>query len=283
MSARGLWYSETYGDRIAFGLRASATLHHERSAHQLVEIFDTPAFGKVLALDGVFMTSAGDEFFYHEMIAQPALCTAPRIDRVLVIGGGDGGTAREVLRHRGVREVVLVEIDPAVVSACRAHLPELGAWDDPRLTVLFDDGVRFVREAEPASFDVVILDGSDPVGPAEGLFDRAFFEGVRRALAPDGVFVAQSESPMAYAEAFYAIVRELGAIFGRAHPYFGAVPLYGIGPWTWTYASASADPLALRAERAAAIERPCRYWTREIHRAAFAQPAFVRRRLEAGC
>lgn len=283
MSARGLWYSETYGDRIAFGLRASATLHHERSAHQLVEIFDTPAFGKVLALDGVFMTSTGDEFFYHEMIAQPALCTAPRVDRVLVIGGGDGGTAREVLRHRGVGEVVLVEIDPAVVSACRAHLPELGAWDDPRLTVLFDDGVRFVREAEPASFDVVILDGSDPVGPAEGLFDRAFFEGVRRALAPDGVFVAQSESPMAYAEAFYGIVRELVAIFGRAHPYFGAVPLYGIGPWTWTYASASADPLALRAERAAAIERPCRYWTREIHRAAFAQPAFVRRRLEAGC
>ncbi|HEY8427357.1 MAG TPA: polyamine aminopropyltransferase [Sandaracinaceae bacterium] len=282
MGARGLWYFETFGDRIEFGLRVTATLHRERSEHQLVEIFETPAFGKVLALDGVFMTSVGDEFFYHEMIAHPALCTAPRIERVLVIGGGDGGTAREVLRHAGVRELVLVEIDRAVVDACRVHLPELGAWDDPRLRVVIDDGVRFVREVEPASFDVVILDGSDPVGPAEGLFDRTFFENVRRALREDGVFVAQSESPMAYEETFYAIVRELGEVFGRAHPYFGAVPLYGIGPWTWTYASATVDPRELRLERAGAVEAGCRYWTREIHHAAFALPAFVRRRLEAG-
>ncbi len=281
MAQDGLFYTEVFEGQTAFGLKVTRTLSATRSELQRIEILETPFLGKVLALDGVFMTSVGDEFFYHEMIVHPALCTASRIERVLIIGGGDGGTAREVLRHRDVREVVMVEIDAGVVAACKEYLPEIGgdAWNDPRLTVRFEDGVRFVGETEPDRFDVVILDGSDPVGPAKGLFDRSFYEGVRRVLTDEGVLAAQSESPMVYADAFYDIQRTLKDVFGRAHPYFGTVPLYGMGPWTWTYASKSADPLAVRDARAEAIEPGCRYYDRAMHRAAFAQPPFVRRRM----
>jgi spermidine synthase len=276
----GCWYAEVFEDKASLALKVTRTLHRERSDYQLIEVFETEWLGKVLALDGVFMTSVADEHFYHEMIVHPALCTAPRIGRVLIIGGGDGGTAREVLRHPGVERCVMVEIDRRVVEVCREHLPEIGtAWDDPRLELRFEDGVRYVKEADAPPFDVVILDGSDPVGPAEGLFDRSFYEGVRRVLADDGIFALQSESPTVYEEVFFEIQRTAADVFGRAHPYFGSVPIYGAGMWTWTLAGAALDPTAVRAARAEAVAEGCRYYTPEIHRAAFAQPAFVKRRL----
>ncbi|HJL19235.1 MAG TPA: polyamine aminopropyltransferase [Sandaracinaceae bacterium LLY-WYZ-13_1] len=282
----GAWYTEVFEEKTALGLRVKETLHRERSDFQLVEVLDTAWLGKVLVLDGIFMTSVADEFYYHEMIVHPALCTAPRIRRVLVIGGGDGGTAREVLRHPEVERCVMVEIDRRVVEVCRDHLPEIAAanvqtsaWDDPRLELRFEDGVRFVKEADVEPFDAVILDGSDPVGPAEGLFDRSFYEGVRRVLADDGVFALQSESPTVYEDVFFEIQRTASSVFGASHPYFGSVPIYGAGMWTWTLAGRSLDPAALHEDRVEAIADGCRYYTKAIHHAAFAQPAFVARRL----
>lgn len=277
----GPWYTEVFEGKSSFGLRITDFLHRERSAFQEIEIFDTEWLGRVLSLDGILQTSEGDEHYYHEMIVHPALAVAPSIERVLVIGGGDGGTAREVLRHPGVKECVMVEIDEHVVTACKEHLPAIGggAWTDPRLDLRFEDGVAFVGRADVAPFDVVILDGSDPIGPSEGLFGRQFYEGVRKILKDDGVFALQSESPTVYEDIFFAILESTREVFGRSAPYFGSVPLYAAGMWTWTLAGASLEPMNVIEERVATIEDGCRYYTADIHRGAFAQPAFVRRRI----
>lgn len=278
--SEGCWYREVFEDKSSFGLKVKRTLHTERSQYQQIEVFESVYLGRVLALDGVLQTSEVDEHVYHEMIVHPAMCAAPRIERVLVIGGGDGGTAREVLRHPGVKKCVMVEIDRRVVDVCKEHLPKLGGgvWDDPRLDLRFDDGVKFVKGADVEPFDVVILDGSDPVGPSEGLFNRDFYEGVKRVMADDGVFAGQSESPTVYPEQFYAIQEITREVFGASHPYFGSVLLYAAGLWTWTFAG-TPDPLDLKLDRVESIAEGCEYYNADIHRAAFAQPSFVRRRL----
>ncbi|MEZ4337108.1 MAG: polyamine aminopropyltransferase [Sandaracinaceae bacterium] len=274
------WIHEVFRDEASFGLRVKEVVHHEQSDFQSIEIVDTAALGRVLVLDGIFQTSERDERDYHELLVHPALCTAPSIERVLVVGGGDGGTAREVLRHPGVTRCTMIEIDRRVVEACQAHLPALGGgvWDDPRLDLRFADGVRFVEETDER-FDVVILDGSDPVGPSEGLFGRAFYEGVRRVVGERGVFALQSESPTVYEDVFFDIQRALREVFGASHPYFGSVYLYSAGRWSWTLASASADPLAVRPDRVAAIEAGCHVYDAEVHQAAFVAPRWIRRRL----
>ena len=275
------WYDEIFEDRIRFGLKIREPIHSERSPFQKIEIIDTEPFGRTLVLDGVFMTSEADEFYYHEMLVHPALTTAPRIARVLVIGGGDGGTVREVCRHTEVERVVMVEIDRRVVEVCREHLPAIGtAWNDPRLEILFEDGVRYVREADVEPFDVILVDGSDPDGPAEGLFDEAFYRGCERLLAPNGVLALQSESPVLFRDVFAEIVSALRRVFGRAHPYLGSVPLYAAGMWTWTYATRSIDPMDLVEERVERIENETRYYNREIHRAAFALPNNIKKLID---
>ena len=265
---------------MRFGLKIRRMVHSAQSDYQKIEIFDTEQYGRTLALDGVLMTSEGDEFYYHEMLVHPALTTAPRIGRVLVIGGGDGGTLREVCRHPEVEKVVVVEIDRMVVEACKKHLSTIGtAWNDPRLELIFDDGVRYVREADVAPFDVILLDGSDPAGPAEGLFDEAFYRGCERLLAPSGVFALQSESPVLFREVFAEVVRTLRRIFGTARPYLGSVPIYAAGMWTWTYATHNVDPMAIIDSRAERIEAVARYYNRDIHRAAFALPGDLKKLL----
>jgi spermidine synthase len=275
------WYDEVFEDRIRFGLKVREHLYSARSPFQEIEIIDTEPFGRTLVLDGVFMTSEADEFYYHEMLVHPALNTAPRIARVLVIGGGDGGAVREVCRHPEVQRVVMVEIDRMVVEACREYLPAVGtAWNDPRLEIRFEDGVRYVREAAVEPFDVILVDGSDPAGPAEGLFDEAFYRGCERLLTSNGVLALQSESPVLFREVFAEIVSVLRRVFGRAHPYLGSVPLYAAGMWTWTYATRSIDPMDLVDERVERIESETRYYNREIHEAAFALPNNVKRLID---
>jgi spermidine synthase len=269
----GRWYDELFADRVRFGLKIRRVLYSGQSDHQKIEVLDTEQFGRVLALDGVFMTSEADEYFYHEMLVHPAMTTAPSIRRVLVIGGGDGGTIREVLRHPEVESAVLVEIDGQVVEVCRKHLSSIGtAWDDPRLEVVIDDGVTFAREADVEPFDVILLDGCDPVGPSEGLFNESFFRDCARLLPPDGVFAMQSETPVLLRDVFLDIVHTLRRVFGHAWPYFGSVPLYSAGMWTWTFASRTVDPLDLIDERAQPLEAVTRYYNREIHLASLAVP-----------
>jgi spermidine synthase len=272
-----LWFDETYGDKIRLGLRLRRSLYQGQSEFQTVDVVETVEFGRALALEGAWMTSERDEAHYHEMIVHPALTCAKRVARVLVIGGGDGGTIREVLSHPEVAHVTLVELDKAVVDVSKEHLSSFGVpWNDPRLDMKFGDGIAYLQNYQGEPYDVILIDGSDPVGPAEGLYASPFYESAKRCLIPGGVLVSQTESPIAMAPDFARIVRTLRSSFKRAEPYFVPIPLYPSGMWSFTFASDTVDPLAFDEARAARVEAKARYYNRDIHRAAFAQPNFVR-------
>ena len=275
-----LWYTEQFQDLLRLGVRVRETLHSEQSAFQRIDVFDTDTFGRTLALDGMFMTSEEDEFFYHEMLVQPPMVVAENVERILVIGGGDGGTVREILRHADVKEVVMAEIDGAVVDVCKKYLPSIGsAWNDPRLDVRIIDGIDYVKSKTEAPFDLIFLDGSDPVGPAEGLFNQSFYEGVRAMLKPDGLFALQSESPLLMDTIFVETQQTLCKVFTEVRPYFGTVPLYGCGTWSWTLCGESFDPNALHKERVDTIEKDSKIWSPALHKGAFTVPGYVRAKL----
>jgi len=278
----GAWYEETFDGRVRISLKTERTLVSRRSRYQLIEVFDTKAFGRALALDGLMMTSERDEWFYHEMISHLPLCMVDAPRDVLIIGGGDGGTAREVLRHPSVSSVQMVEIDGDVVEVCKEHFPQIGAWDDRRLEVRIEDGIAFASRAPDACYDVVLLDGSDPVGPAEGLFNESFYRDVRRILRPQGVFGLQSESPILQSRVFAEVQATLQKVFDSVRPYFGLVPLYAGGStWSWTVASTGADLSRWDETRLADLEPGLSYLNREVARAAFAQPGYVKNLISA--
>jgi spermidine synthase len=272
-----LWFEEDFQDRVRLGLQVTRSLLHTRSEYQTIDIVETEPYGVTLLLDGAYMTSVADEFHYHELIVHPALTTAPSIRRVLVIGGGDGGTVREVLRYREVEQVTMCEIDGLVIEACKQHLTAFNVpWEDARLRLQVGDGVAYLRDYRGDKFDVILVDGADPVGPAEGLFTSPFYEACKAQLAPDGVLVSQTEAPFLMRDDFVRIQKTLRAAFPRVHPYFGPVPIYPSGQWSWTYASHGVDHLTPRADRLAQIEAGCRHYNRDIHGAAFVQPNWLR-------
>lgn len=276
------WYDEIHDDTMRIGFRIRGVLFEKQSRYQRVTVVETEMLGNALLIDGIWMTAAGDEKSYHELITHPALCTTPSIERVLLIGGGDGGTAREVLRHRDVKRLDMVEIDEVVVEASRLHLPTIGtAWDDPRLNLIIGDGIAHVRNAELEPYDAIIVDGSDPVGPAKGLFNEAFYRSCFARLKPHGVFVTQAESPTVIADVHFEMIRALRGIFPVVQPYYGTTIIYPGGVWGYAYAAKSpdADPLALDAARVAAIEAQTQIYNRDVHRAAFALPNYVKRAL----
>jgi len=267
---------------VRYGLEGTV-IAEQTSPYQRVTIIDSLAYGKGLLLDGCWMTAERQERHYHEALVHPALCGAAQIERVLVIGGGDGGTARECLRHGGVQHLDMVEIDGLVVEWSQRYLPSIGgsAWSDPRFHLTVGDGIAWVGEAAAASYDVVIVDGSDPAGPAEGLFNRAFFEQCRRILRPGGVFATQSESPEAFRQVHIDTVKLIREVFGHADPLYGWVPMYPSGWWSWTFAAVDGpryrDP---QEGRAAAMAPGCEIWSPRWQRGAFeAVPAFVERAL----
>ena len=275
------WIDEHH-QGVRYGL-AGQVLVDEQSAFQRITVIDSERYGKGLLLDGCWMTAERQERHYHESLVHPALCSAEAIERILVIGGGDGGTARECLRHAGVRHLDMVEIDGRVVELSQKHLASLGAgcWNDPRFRLTVGDGIAWAAGCDDASYDVVIVDGSDPAGPAEGLFNRSFFEHCRRILRPGGVFATQSESPEAFREVHIATVLLLQEVFGHADPLYGWVPMYPSGWWSWTFAAADGprykSPLP---ERAAAVAAGCQIWSPRWQSGAFeAIPAFIEREL----
>jgi len=275
------WVDETHA-QVRYGMVARV-VEDIHSPLQRITIVDTAAYGRALLLDGRWMTAERQERHYHEPIVHPALCGAASIERVLVIGGGDGGTARECLRHAGVRQLDLVEIDGLVVDLCRRHLAAIGgaAWSDPRCHLTVGDGIAWAASAPDASYDVVIVDGSDPAGPAEGLFNRSFFEHCRRLLRPGGVFATQSESPEAFRQVHVDMVRLLREVFGHADPLYGWVPMYPSGWWSWTFAAVDAPRHHHPdAARAAAVASGCEIWSPRWQQGAFAaMPACIEREL----
>ena len=266
------WNIEVWKDSSSFGLHRAARIYGPLvSEYQVIELIQAPdPWGRALILDGVFQLSEGDEHYYHEMLVHPPLAVLPGINNVLIIGGGDGGTAREVLRHPETN-VTMVEIDPEVVEVCKEYLPKMGDWDNPRLEVRIEDGVEFVKRAE-SQYDVIIVDGTDPVGPGEILFTKEFYEHCQRALVPGGVLTTQSGSPYLQRDEFERTVRTLKSVFKKVWPYFGSVPVYGCGPWSWTWASDETDPFEVLQVRADRIMETSKVWTINVHEGAFAVP-----------
>ena len=255
-------------------------LYRRKTQHQDLVIFRNKLFGRVLALDGVVQTTEGDEFVYHEMLAHVPLLAHGHARRVLVIGGGDGGIAREVLRHPGIERVTQVEIDGEVVEICKEHLPALsaGAFDDPRVELIIDDAARFVRESGER-FDVIISDSTDPIGPGQALYTGDFYAGCRARLNEGGVFVAQNGNVFTQLDEVATTARRLGPLFADCTFYGAAVATYIGGFMALAWAT---DDTALRETSQAVLDQRfadsgirTRYYTPELHRAAFALPRFV--------
>ncbi len=265
-------------------VRAGRTLHTGQTPYQKIELFDTPDFGKLLRLDNVFQTSVGDEFYYHEMMVHPAMMAHDNPERVLIIGAGDGGMAEEVLKHNCVRQVVMVEIDPEVVRFSQEHLGEIhrGAFDDPRLELIIADGFEWVMEAQErgARFDVVICDLTDPIGPSRPLYTVEFFTAIATLLGKAGIQVQHIETPVIRQPLFRQLVANLEAVYAQVHPLFQYVPLYGT-LWSFCNSSqttnpAAADPAEMDARIIERKVTDLKIYNGEVHRAAFAQPNFVR-------
>ncbi len=276
-----LWFEEDQNDVLKVSYRVSGTLYSAHSEYQRVDVVDTPGFGKMLFNDNVVMISERDEHVYHEMIAHVPLFVGPPRSRVLVIGGGDGGTVREVLRHPSVTRCKLVEIDGKVVEACREHIPQTAAaLDDPRVEVAIEDGVAYTARTDER-YDLILVDSSDPMGPAEPLFGPGFYAQVHRILTDDGIVVAQGNSPFYEARAQAALFEILGGRFSRVHVYNYSNLTYPGGLWSFTFA-AKGDlcPVAdFDTDRVSESGLEFRYYNADIHRAAFVLPEFQRKDL----
>ncbi len=275
------WFTEICAESgSAFSLRVKEKLHQEQTRFQRIEIYETERFGTLMVIDGFIMLSDYDNFFYHEMMSHPVLFTHPDPQQVVIIGGGDCGTLREVLKHPEVKRVVQVEIDERVTRLSEQYFPELcEANDDPRAELLFSDGIRWVREADSASVDIIIVDSTDPLGPAEGLFTAAFYRDCFRVLGADGLIVHQSESPLIHQQ----LIRDMRCAMERAgFPQQLTInfpqPVYPSGWWSATLAGKRGKLTRLRKRACQNKTFPTRYYNYAIHLAAMAIPEFWRER-----
>lgn len=283
MTANDTWFIEHFSHTgSAIGFRTTGKLDEVQSPFQKIEIYDSTDWGKVMLIDGAMMVTTRDNFFYHEMMAHAPLFTHANPENVVIIGGGDCGTLREVLKHPGVKTAVQCDIDEQVTVMARKYFPELcESNEDPRATVMFDDGIAYMKNAAPESIDVVIVDSTDPVGPAEGLFNRAFYEDCLRALKPGGLLVQQSESPLALMHLILdmrAAMRDAGFQSFRVLPF--PQPCYPTGYWSCLIASKeSRDLTQFRVADSAARPFTTEYYSAAVHQAALALPPFVEKAL----
>lgn len=270
-----LWFTETENSNFALQYYINKVLAQKRTEFQELMIVETDRFGRALILDGAVQTTIKDEYVYHEMISHVPLFTHPNPEKVLVVGGGDGGTVRETLKHASVKEIHLVEIDPEVVAAAKEYLPEISCGlTDPRVSIHHTDGIKFIADHE-AEYDIIIIDSSDPVGPAAGLFRSEFYADVARALKDDGVFVAQTESPwLNFNVTMSDIFQGIKASFPITRMYLCHIPTYPCGMWSFTLGSKKHDPLQV--DPAKISDLGYRYYTPEIHHASFALPQFLK-------
>jgi spermidine synthase len=283
---RNVWFTDK-DENQALSLRFTGEVFYDvQSPFQRVRILESYKYGKMLALDDMVMTTEEDEFHYHEMISHPAMFLHGDVRDVLVIGGGDGGTVRELLRHPNVNKVTMVEIDEEVIKACKAFLPQIAAsFDHPKLNLIVDDGIKYVKEAAASSYDLVIVDGSDPVGPAEGLFSVEFYQHCYRTLRENGILVAQGESPKFNEKAFRELNHTLQGIFGADNCPISLffVPTYPTGMWCFQYGmkSKGLSERKVDEERIAVFcdEHGLRYYNEGIHSSTFAVPTFVKKLL----
>lgn len=273
----GNWFSEVCDAHgTAFSLRITERLTEVQTPYQRIEIFDTTDFGKLMVIDGFVMLSSRDNFIYHEMMSHPVLFTHTQAKDVLIVGGGDCGTLSEVLRHDTVESAVQVEIDEQVTRLAEQYFPELCESNhDSRATLIFDDAIQWVKNAAPESLDIIIVDSTDPIGPAEGLFSEVFYRDCLKALRPGGLVVQQSESPLLHMN----ILRDMhaamrGAGYADVKTLQFPQPVYPSGWWSATMARKGEKIAGLRENDAAGNSFSGKYYSAEIHQAAFAMPPF---------
>lgn len=278
------WFSEEHTQNVKLSIRVDKQLYSGKSEFQRIDVFESVEFGKFLALDGYMMLTEKDEFIYHEMIAHVPMAVHPMVEKVLVIGAGDGGVIRELVQYPEIHHIDMVEIDPLVVEVCRKYLPKTACrLDDPRVHIHYEDGLRFVRSREN-EYDLIIVDSTDPFGPGEGLFTREFYGNCYKALKEDGILINQHESPF-YPEdaaACQRAHRNIVESFPISKVYQAHIPTYPSGHWLFGFASKKYHPLRnLDEVRWNMRGISCRYYTTMLHKGAFYIPAYVEEMLKS--
>ena len=277
-----LWFSEFHTPDVKHSIRVNRHLYSHKSEYQQIDIYDTPEFGRVLALDGNVMLTERDEFIYDEMVTHVPMAVHPDIQDVLVIGAGDGGVVRELARYDTIRSIDLVEMDDQVVEACRLYLPENASrLDDERVHIYFDNALRFIRRRK-AQYDLIIVDSTDPFGPSESYFTREFYGSCCNALREDGIMVNQQGSPF-YAEDATAMQRShqrIASTFPISKVYQAHIPTFAAGYWLFGFASRKYHPINdMDADAWNALNMDTQYYTTRLHEGAFCLPAFLEKLL----
>ena len=278
-----LWFDEFHAPDVRHGIRVDRHLFSKKSDYQQIDIFETPEFGRVLALDGSVMLTERDEFIYDEMITHVPMAVHPDIRDVLVIGAGDGGVVKELCRYHQVERIDLVEMDPEVLEACQAYLPENASrLNDDRVHIFYDNALRFIRRCT-AQYDLIIVDSNDPFGPSEGYFTREFYGICYNALRDDGIMVNQQGSPFFShdADAMQRSHQRIASTFPISRVYQAHIPTYAAGYWLFGFASKKYHPIDdLDAKRWLGYHFRTDYYTPKLHVGAFYLPAFLERMLE---
>ncbi len=278
----GAWFTEDQLGGQEFSLKITKTLVSKQTAFQKLDIYETEKYGILLTLDDLVMTTEQDEFVYHELITHVPLFSHPNPRKVLIIGGGDGGTAREVVKHPSVEHVDMVEIDQDVVDMSRQYMPFLAhELANPKVHLYFRDGVEFVKNATE-KYDIIIIDSTDPIGPGEGLFNTAFYIDCSAILKDDGILVSQAESPFNNPNWVTEAFSKLRNVFPVVHAYVGMIPTYPGGSWCFAFCSKTPERIGSFDEaRFDDLALDLHYYNKAIHYAAFALPEFVKRLCEA--
>lgn len=278
-----LWFTEEHTPNVRFSLKVQAHLFSGESEHQKVDVIDTVEFGKTLLLDGLIMCSEKEEHTYHEMMVHVPMTVLPDAKKVLVIGGGDGGTVRELTRYKTIEKIDMVEIDELVVDVSRKYLPTMScALDDPRVTLYFRDGIEFVKDKE-AAYDLILVDSTDPIGPGEGLFTKAFYSDCYKALTEHGILINQNESPFyeVYRQNMMKAAEKTREIFELSKVYTFYIGIYPSSLWSFGFSSKGLDPvLDMKPERFKALDLEMHYYNTDLHAGAFMLPTYVKKLLE---
>ncbi len=271
-----LWFDEIYGLAPGARLRmkVSRILDSVTTPYQKIDVFETPQFGKVLVIDGIIMLTESDEFCYHEMIAHPALVSHPNPERVLVIGGGDGGAVRQIVKHKSVKSVKLCDIDSAVTEISRKHFPDIAAGlSNPCVELFHEDGADFIKRHQD-EFDAVIVDSTDPIGPGESLFTEGFLQGLKGVIRKGGICIQQAESFFYHPQLLTGLFQFVPRYFKKYGYYWTAIPTYPSGMIGFSFLSDEIDPYSVEPD-ALRIPGGLRYYSAKMHKAAFCLPAFA--------
>lgn len=274
----GIWYTENHTKNVRFSIKVTEQLYSEKSDFQLIELFHTKEFGRVLTLDGFLMLTEKDEFIYHEMITHVAMAVNLEIKNVLVIGAGDGGTIRELTRYKTIEHIDMVEIDEMVIDVCKKYLKQTTCkLDDPRVDIHIADGLKYIRTKQN-EYDLIIVDSTDPFGPGEGLFTKEFYGNCHNALTDNGILINQHESPYYKndARAMQRAHQRLRGIFPVCDVYQVHIPTYPSGHWLFGFASKGLSPINdLNAQAWNDLNLKTRYYNTNLHKGCFALPNYV--------